>query len=83
MTDTVDRDSGGPPWRQVAEILRRRIASGQIRGRLPSERDLAFEFEVNLKTIRKALAGLRDEGLIVTEQGYGSRTAGPDGTAGE
>lgn len=73
---TVDRDSGVPPWRQVAADLRRRIAAGEWAARLPAERDLAYEYEVNFKAVRKALAALREEGLIVTEHGYGSFVTG-------
>lgn len=72
----VDRDSGVPPWRQVTADLRKRIQAGEWTGRLPPERDLAYEYEVNFKVVRKALAALREEGLIVTEQGYGSFVAG-------
>lgn len=72
----VDRDNGVPPWRQVAGDLRRRIGAGEWTGRLPAQHDLAYEYEVNFKVVRKALAELRDEGLIVTQQGYGSFVAG-------
>ena len=73
---TVDRDSGVPPWRQVTADLRKRIAAGEWAARLPAERDLAYEYEVNFKVVRKALSVLREEGLIVTEKGYGSFVAG-------
>jgi GntR family transcriptional regulator len=76
----VDRDSGVPPWRQVAADLRRRIAGGEWTSRLPSQRDLGYEYEVNFKVIRKALDALKEEGLIVTEQGYGSFVAGRGGS---
>lgn len=75
----VDRDNGVPPWRQVTADLRRRITAGEWAGRIPSERDLAYEYESNHKTVRKALAALRGEGLIVTQHGYGSFVAGGSG----
>lgn len=65
-----------PPWRQVAADMRRRIGAREWTARIPPERDLAYEYEVNFKVVRKALEALREEGLIVTEQGYGSFVAG-------
>jgi GntR family transcriptional regulator len=67
---------GAPPYVQVAALLRERIAAGGITGRLPSERYLAGEYGVALGTMRKALALLRDEGLIETARGWGSWVAG-------
>jgi GntR family transcriptional regulator len=57
----------------VAEDLRRRIGSGELRpGRLlPSESQLAADFEVSRVTVRKALAQLRDGGLVGSRQGFG------------
>jgi DNA-binding GntR family transcriptional regulator len=67
---------GPPPWRQVAEDLRRRIADGEWAGRLPSEKTLAQDYGVALGTVRKALMELRSEGLIMTDKGWGSYVAG-------
>jgi DNA-binding GntR family transcriptional regulator len=61
-----------PPYLQLAGILRTRIASGEITGRLPSEKQLAQEFGLAQGTVRRALGLLREEGLITTVQGYGS-----------
>lgn len=72
----IDRDNGVTPWRQVAADLRRRIAAGEWTSRIPAERDLAYEYEVNFKVVRKALADLRESGLIATEHGYGSFVRG-------
>jgi DNA-binding GntR family transcriptional regulator len=73
--DSIDRDAGTPPWRQFAAILRARIESGELTGRLPSEHYLAVQYEVSVTLVRKALAQLREEGLIVTERGWGSSVA--------
>jgi DNA-binding GntR family transcriptional regulator len=67
-----DRDAG-TVWRQVAADMARRIRGGEWDGRLPSERDLAFEYEIALVTLRKALRQLREDGLVETEPGWGSR----------
>lgn len=73
--DRIDRDAGITPWRQLAAILDRKIRTGKLTGRLPSERDLAAEYEVSVTLVRKALAELRGRGLIITEQGWGSSVA--------
>ncbi len=74
----ISHGAGEPPYRQVAAILRQRIVSGSLRGRVPSEKALAQEFGVAIGTVRKAMAILRDEGLIYTERGWGSFTAEED-----
>lgn len=72
----IDIHRGPPPWRQVAESMRRRIGAGEWTGRLPSENSLAQEYGVAKGTIRKALLELREEGLIRTDKGWGSYVAG-------
>jgi GntR family transcriptional regulator len=67
----ISRESEVPPWRQLAAILRAKIASGEYTGRLPGERYLAEEYGLALVTVRKATHQLRDEGLIRTTPGMG------------
>lgn len=57
----------------VADDLRRRIGAGELRpGRLiPSEAQLAADHGVSRVTIRRALATLRDAGLLASRQGFG------------
>ncbi|HET9896074.1 MAG TPA: winged helix-turn-helix domain-containing protein [Streptosporangiaceae bacterium] len=57
-----------PPYQQVGEILMARIQSGQLPKdeRLPSEAELMAEFEIGRTTARRAVAWLRDEGLVRT-----------------
>lgn len=57
----------GPFYRQVAEIIRRPIASGELLpGQpLPREADLAGHFGVSLITVRQALRDLEGEGLVL------------------
>jgi DNA-binding GntR family transcriptional regulator len=76
---TVDHEHGPPPWMQVAAILRDRIRRGEITGKLPSETTLAQEYDVAKGTVRKALAALREEGLVSTVRGWGSYVAPPAG----
>jgi GntR family transcriptional regulator len=51
------------------EILARALAPGE---RLPSENDLAQRYGTSRPTVRRAIARLKAEGLIVTEQGRGA-----------
>lgn len=74
----IDFDPTRPKWEQIADVLRARIASGELPPRtLVSEVQLEAEFGVARGTVRKATAALRDEGLLVTTPGMGSFVADP------
>jgi len=68
--------SPGPAYAysQVADHLEARIRSGDLApgARLPGERDLAAEYQVALGTARKAVAILREKGLVVTAPSKGT-----------
>lgn len=63
-----------PRWRQVAEVIRRRIVDGTYppRTRVPSVVQIIEEFGIATATAQKVHQGLRKEGLIYTEPGLGS-----------
>jgi GntR family transcriptional regulator len=67
----LDHDSPVPLWQQLAGILRDKIESGEITGRVPSILTVAQTYEVGHSTAQRALAVLRDEGLITGSQGRG------------
>ncbi len=67
----LDYDSPVPLHEQLTGILRSRIESGQLAGRVPSIMTIAQEFEVGHNTAARALATLRDAGLIVSARGRG------------
>jgi DNA-binding GntR family transcriptional regulator len=72
----IDFDPTRPKWEQIADVLRARIASGELPPHtLVSEVQLEAEFEVARGTVRKATAALREEGLLVTTPGMGSFVA--------
>ena len=75
--DRIDPIAPLPPYRQIADILRRRIASGQYPPdtRIPTESELIEAFEVARTTARRAIAVLREEGLIYTVPQRGSYVA--------
>ena len=63
-----------PPFRRIAETLRHDILADRLEpgARLPSENDLAERHGTTRATVRKAIALLRSEGLVVSEQGRGA-----------
>lgn len=62
-----------PVWRQIQNHLKQRLVDGVYEPgqRLPTENALAKEFSVNRHTIRRAVAGLVEKGLLRVEQGRG------------
>jgi GntR family transcriptional regulator len=71
---SVDHDSDVPPYQQVAAILREQILSGQIPPRrpIPSVTTLQQTYGIARNTVRKAVALLADEGLVVLRPGWGT-----------
>ena len=70
----IDRESFEPPYYQLANILRRQIATGSLRpgDRVPSEAQLSELYEVSPMTARRALTVLLDEGLVTAARGRGT-----------
>jgi DNA-binding GntR family transcriptional regulator len=68
MRAVIIREGPVAPWRQIAQIYRDKIESGELQpgNRLPSIRTLAQEYQVATTTAQKVIEALRDEGLIVT-----------------
>jgi len=68
MGGVIKRDGPVAPWRQIAQIYRERIVSGELApgDRLPSIRSIAQEYEVATTTAQKVIEALRNEGLAVT-----------------
>lgn len=74
MDEIMERGAGVALWRQIEERLRTEIAGGALPSgaRLPTEQMLAARFRVNRHTVRRALAGLVQRGLVRVEQGRGA-----------
>lgn len=72
-----------PRYRRVATDLRARIEAGEweLDGQLPTKPELAGHYGVSPGTLDRAIAELRDLGLVETVQGAGmyvrKLTAGP------
>jgi DNA-binding transcriptional MocR family regulator len=77
----MDRESGAPLGRQLADAIRAALAGGALGNgdRLPSVRELAEEARVNVNTVRAVYARLEAEGLVRSEHGRGTFVAGMDG----
>ncbi|MCZ7376569.1 GntR family transcriptional regulator [Micromonospora sp. WMMC250] len=71
----IDPHSGVPAHRQLAELLRRRIAAGEWTpgSLLPPAPRLRYEYGVGKATVQAAMAALRSEGLVELSHGVGIR----------
>jgi DNA-binding GntR family transcriptional regulator len=67
-----------PIYVQIVDYVTARIESGDWEPghRLPSERDMADRWGVAYLTIRRAMADLREKGLILSVQGRGTYVKG-------
>jgi GntR family transcriptional regulator len=62
------------PYQGIVDELRLSILEGQLEAgaRLPSENELAERYRTSRPTVRRAIALLKAEGLVSTEQGRGA-----------
>jgi GntR family transcriptional regulator len=68
----IDPASPEHPYVQLAELLRERIASGEITSVVPSILELTEETGLAVNTVRRAIKILADEGLVQTIPGRGT-----------
>ncbi|MFC7328274.1 GntR family transcriptional regulator [Marinactinospora rubrisoli] len=63
-----------PPYRRIVEEIRARILAGELRPgeRMPSIRQIAQRWGVAIATATRAMATLRDEGLVEAKVGSGT-----------
>src|ERR1700712_1479343 len=82
VDSSVD-DSGSEPaspaarrlsykFQRLRERIRAAIDAGELAGKLPGERSLARQFNVNAKTLSKALTDLAAEGVLKRNIGLGT-----------
>ena len=74
MTKSPSVTGGVALWRQIADAIRLDIVGGKLANgdRLPTEAVLAERFSANRHTVRRALAVLAEQGVVVAEQGRGT-----------
>ena len=73
----LDPASGVALWRQIADHLRERIRSGELKpgDRMPSETELVEQYGVARTTVRLAIKQLTADGLVYATQGRGTFVA--------
>ena len=74
MIDTIEPDGPVPKYVQLADILERKIAAGDLQPNrpLPSEKYLMAEYDVARGTARRAVEVLRERDLVFTVPQRGS-----------
>ncbi|CAN5272316.1 GntR family transcriptional regulator [soil metagenome] len=74
MTETLDRDSAIPLYRQLQDILYAKITSGEWapNQRLPSENEMNRIYGLSRMTVRGVLNKLTSEGLLIRVPGKGT-----------
>jgi GntR family transcriptional regulator len=77
----ISQSDKRPIYLQIIEQIKQRIAVGDwTEGQpIPSIRQLAVDLEVSVITVKRAYLELEREGVIVTQQGKGSRVASTPG----
>ncbi|MGH8373433.1 MAG: GntR family transcriptional regulator [Gammaproteobacteria bacterium] len=73
----ISQTDGRPMYLQIIEQIKQRVAVGDWPPgeEIPSIRQLAVALRVSVITVKRAYAELEREGVIVTQQGKGSRVA--------
>ena len=79
LTLTIDRRLEVPVYEQVADQVRRLVASGALvpGTALPAVRQLAGDLGVNLNTVARAYRLLEDEGFLLIRDRAGVEVAAP------
>lgn len=79
LDDLKQAGLGGPIYRQIADAIAVRIARGDLvpGERLPTQRDLARELDINVTTVTRAFATLQQRGLVESRPGRGTVVADP------
>ena len=72
--EVIDRDSYEPAYAQLANILRRQVATGVFRpgDQLPSEAMLCRSYHISPMTVRRTINLLAEEGVVSTARGRGT-----------
>ena len=70
---TKNREKSEPRYKEIGDELRMQITGGSYRlaEKLPSEHELMQRYETSRATVRKALAGLAQMGLVYSRRGEG------------
>jgi GntR family transcriptional regulator len=71
---SLDESSPTPLYLQLQKLIQEAVRSGRLHAdeALPSERDLSKQLGISRVTVRKALAGLVEKGMLVQRWGSGT-----------
>jgi GntR family transcriptional regulator len=77
----ISQSDKRPMYLQIMEQVKQRIAVGDwTEGQsIPSIRQLAVDLHISVITVKRAYLELEREGVIITQQGRGSRVASTPG----
>ncbi len=75
-TESVSASGLSYKFQRLRERIRSAVTTGELQGKLPGERALAKKFNVNAKTLSKALTDLAAEGLLDRSIGRGTYVKG-------
>jgi DNA-binding transcriptional regulator YhcF (GntR family) len=80
VAGVIDPSADRAVFRQLADLLRDQIESGELGPGepLPSELRLAQEYGISRTTVRQAIAQLRTEGLVTVERPRGTFVRVPE-----
>ncbi|MBO6756004.1 MAG: GntR family transcriptional regulator [Roseibium sp.] len=75
-----DPTAAAPRYQRIQRVLEERLAAGAypLGSLMPTEIELASEFETSRFTVREALRHLTDRGYITRKQGMGTRVVSTD-----
>ena len=81
----IQYDTSRPIYRQIIEYIMMRIASGHLGPgeKLPSQRRLARELDVNPNTVQRAYREMENQDLVETRRGLGTFVTESDTTIKE
>lgn len=73
----IDKNSPIPIYHQIQGTIKRLILDGNLapHERIPSENELSKQFGISQMTIRQAMSGLVEQGLVYRERGKGTFVA--------
>jgi DNA-binding GntR family transcriptional regulator len=79
MTDLINHNSDVAMYKQLTEIIKSQIESGQLKTgeKIPSEAELIKKYNVSRITVRAAISELVEDGVLVRSQGKGTFVASP------
>jgi len=80
ISSNLDLKNDKPLYLQLAEAIKTRISQNiwSLGMMIPSENELAKDFNISVGTVKKALGVLVQEGVLFRRQGKGTFVASPD-----